>query len=40
MVQSLVTIVTCKTAIAHVMKAYGGNIGIAPLILNLGARWR
>ena len=24
----------------HVKKVYRGRIGIAPLILNLGARWR
>jgi hypothetical protein len=26
--------------LVHVMKAYRENRGIAPLILNLGARWR
>jgi len=39
-VQSLVTVVTCEAAIVHAMKTYRGNIGIAPLILRLGARRR
>lgn len=29
-----------KDAPVHAMKAYGGSRGIAPLIFNLGTRWR
>ena len=31
---------TCKVVPVHALKAYGGRRGIAPLILNLGTRWR
>jgi hypothetical protein len=29
-----------KAVPLHAMKAYGGNRGVVPLILNLGSSWR